>query len=810
MVAKLNLDYYVPSNDVIYSDGDIEKELLQYSKSDDYDWYHDGRWPVVYHMSHLRHNILNWFPFKPNCSILEIGAGCGALTGLLCQRAASVVAVELTKRRGEVNFQRHKHYDNLEIVICDFQSIPDDWKFDYIIVNGVLEYAAYMIESNHPYEDFLTISAEHLNDKGRILLAIENRLGLKYFSGAKEDHTGKYFSGINGYVDGEKVRTFSKEELCEQISKANLHALKFYYPYPDYKFPAEIFTDNTINSLTPSVPNYPMDMSRTQLFDERIAYQSLMKLNIMDKFSNSFLVEISSNSNETPADISYVKLSANRKVDFRICTYFDANIQRVYKRALSPRGEEHLVNMKRYGGFNYFNDRIKNIPCNKENEGLSYEFITGVSLEDTLIDAYRKGSQDEFISLIQHFRDALYADIPSQKQPSSSKFERIFGVTQCEQSLRWVSDPNVDMISGNIFIIEDNYQVIDYEWHIPCKLPQEFVLWRMLSQLVSDHALESFLTKPVINSLIGINELTEQCFLKWEACFAKEYVGVRDLSILAQDVVTLDVEKAATQILKENTLMSTLFFDTGSGFTEANYERCTAISASDGFTVTFSNETLNKAEVLRWDPLEGMACWIKIQQIETDGIISNINPINAERYLEDKGYEFFTFDPQIEIIGDFNNATFLKVHFTCDILEWTQGYQKREHELNRSRQQVEHLTIMNRQLNDEVQQYKEVVHELQNDIKEVQQDSFRIKNHLDRKLAQLSTVQMELASRQEELQDIQNNLNKTKSALYDTKNDLQKTQSNLQYITDQAQKHRFKTIIRVLMYGDITRGTSGE
>lgn len=140
-------------------------------------------------MSHLRHNILNWFPFKKNCTILEIGAGCGALTGLLCERASKVVAVELTKRRAEVNFQRHQHYDNLEIVVCDFQSIPSKWKYDYIIINGVLEYAAYMVKSSQPYEDFLKISADHMNAKGRMLLAIENRLGLKYFSGAKEDHT---------------------------------------------------------------------------------------------------------------------------------------------------------------------------------------------------------------------------------------------------------------------------------------------------------------------------------------------------------------------------------------------------------------------------------------------------------------------------------------------------------------------------------------------------------------------------------------------------------------------------------------------
>ena len=36
----------------------------------------------------------------------------------------------------------------------------------------------------------------HLKKGGRIVIAIENRLGLKYFAGCAEDHLGTYFSGI--------------------------------------------------------------------------------------------------------------------------------------------------------------------------------------------------------------------------------------------------------------------------------------------------------------------------------------------------------------------------------------------------------------------------------------------------------------------------------------------------------------------------------------------------------------------------------------------------------------------------------------
>lgn len=268
-MAKINLEYYDDKVEEMYTDGSIEEELLKYAIDKRTDWYEDGRWPVVYHMSHLRHNILNWFPFSPNSSILEIGGGCGALTGMLCEKAKRVVSIELTKKRAMINYERHKDIENLEIIVGDFQVVPQKKQFDYVIVNGVLEYAAFMFDSKHPYQDFLGISKKHLKETGKILLSIENRIGFKYFTGAREDHTGEYFSGINGYSKQEKVRTFSKSELNEEIRVAGLFPIKYFYPYPDYKFPVEIFTDDSVNSRIPTPPNYALDMTRVKLFDEK-------------------------------------------------------------------------------------------------------------------------------------------------------------------------------------------------------------------------------------------------------------------------------------------------------------------------------------------------------------------------------------------------------------------------------------------------------------------------------------------------------------------------------------------------------------
>ena len=121
--VRLNLDYY-PGED-LYSDGDIENELLQIVKTYSPDQYDEvildrKSWAVMYHLSKQRENILRWYPFKKTDKVLEIGAGCGAVTGAMLDCVQSVTAIELSKRRSLINANRHRDCDNLEIMIGNF------------------------------------------------------------------------------------------------------------------------------------------------------------------------------------------------------------------------------------------------------------------------------------------------------------------------------------------------------------------------------------------------------------------------------------------------------------------------------------------------------------------------------------------------------------------------------------------------------------------------------------------------------------------------------------------------------------------
>ncbi len=292
MSAIFNLDFYTGTD--FYSDGDIEDELLDIViKTDDYDdiLANDERWPILYHLSPIRQNIINWYPFKENASCLEIGGGCGAITGALCESLAEVKVVELSKRRSSINFERHKKYDNLEIIVGNLNDIEFDQKFDYITLNGVLEYAGAFTKTDEPYKDFLKQIKQYLKPDGKLIVAIENRYGLKYFAGAKEDHTGKDFDGITGYVGNKNVRTFGKKELETLLEESGYPQQEFYYPHPDYKMPFEIYSDDFLPSsqtLLSAAPNY--DMDRFELFNESLAYQGIIDNEQYAFFANSFFV----------------------------------------------------------------------------------------------------------------------------------------------------------------------------------------------------------------------------------------------------------------------------------------------------------------------------------------------------------------------------------------------------------------------------------------------------------------------------------------------------------------------------------------
>ncbi|MBR5739270.1 MAG: class I SAM-dependent methyltransferase [Lachnospiraceae bacterium] len=299
-IGKVLVDLTLYNGTDAYSDGDVEEEMLRIAKTarpEDFDRIVNEKkeWPITYHFSSIRRNVVDWYPVDPSMRVLEIGAGCGAVTPSFTKRAASVDAIELSKRRSLINAYRNRDCGNLTIKVGNFEDVERSLTgtYDLVTLIGVLEYAGSFISGEDPYTDMIKTALRRLSEGGRLLIAIENRLGMKYWAGAAEDHTGEFFAGIEGYPKHGGVRTFSRPELETLLRRAGAKEYTFYYPYPDYKFANMIFSDRRLpepGELKNNVNN--LDHYRMILFDESNAYDSLCASGSFPLFSNSFLIEV--------------------------------------------------------------------------------------------------------------------------------------------------------------------------------------------------------------------------------------------------------------------------------------------------------------------------------------------------------------------------------------------------------------------------------------------------------------------------------------------------------------------------------------
>lgn len=290
--VKLNYQFY--TGDDQYSDGAIEDTLLEIVKqSDSYEdvLLKENDWALLYHLSPIRENLLEWYDFGTGKSLLEIGSGCGGVTGLFCRKCDRVVAIDLSRRRSLINAYRNRNADNLEILVGNFEDIQIEEKFDYVTLIGVLEYSIYYINSESPFVDMLKRAKEYLKPGGKLIIAIENKYGIKYWAGAREDHTGNLADGLMGYPGVERVRTFSKEGLEALIKEAGLTSVEFYYPLPDYKLPLEIYSEKRLPKAYPIIGNAPnYDRERYSFFDEEKVMNELIREGKFEMFANSYLV----------------------------------------------------------------------------------------------------------------------------------------------------------------------------------------------------------------------------------------------------------------------------------------------------------------------------------------------------------------------------------------------------------------------------------------------------------------------------------------------------------------------------------------
>ena len=667
-IGKAVLDYRFYTGEDKYTDGDIEDEMLEIAKNctpGEYDGVIKEKksWPILYHFSELRENIISWFPIKKTDRVLEIGGGPGAITGALCKSAAEVTCIDLSRKRCLINAYRHKDCENLTFLVGNFQDIEPklEQKYDLITLIGVLEYAQFSIQGEDPFTEYLSRIRTHLAPGGRLVIAIENRIGLKYWAGATEDHTGLYFEGLEGYPTTDYVRTFSKPELEALLGRSGFQSMEFYYPYPDYKFPEQIYSGSWLpkkGELNHNRQN--LDRERIQLFCEERVYDSLLESGLFEQFSNSFFVtakvddaeEAVDNQEKKEAACVYARYSNERNRKFCIRTQIEQSengCRRVRKLAAYPEALAHIKGLyEKYCGLeaDFAGTRLRVNPCVIEGDTAVFPFLTGWTLEEELDALLDKKQYEAILNKIQDYF-SLFSETETQFSMTAG-FRKVFGEVFFErpQPCRRISD--VDMIFSNAVASGDGYELIDYEWTFDFPVPVRFLQYRCLHYYILGNSKRDALVHQKIYEHFGITEAECRTFAEMEYRFQAYILGTYTPVWKLYDDISEGVLPVMPLIEKERNYANAMrrvevYFDDGRGFGTWNWKK---YQVPAGAETSLRIELPKGTKALRIDPCAAKSI-VRVKNLSLKGYALHAQANGVQAPNGD--YVFDTEDPQLII-----------------------------------------------------------------------------------------------------------------------------------------------------------------
>ena len=604
-------------------------------------------WPALYHLSHLRANLTEWLPVGAQEDVLEFGSDSGQLTGGFLKKARSVVCVDKSVGRSRILALRYRDAENLEV------HAGDPWgclerlgkKFHWIIAPGVLSEAGKYFWGEEPELQALRALLGYLKPEGRLVLAADNRFGLKYWAGAAEPHTGRYFDSLEG-----TGHTCSKRDLERLLEKLEGRTYRLYYPYPERWFPMSLYSDEWLprmGELNQNLRNF--EGERMVLFDEEKVYDQLIRDGRFPEFSNAFLAVVGPDVQALP---SYVKYSNDRAERFMIRTEILQGVDGplVRKVPVHEDAKAHVREMKRWEqeleAF-YEKSGVHANRCELRDGAACFEFLHGRTLEEEL-DVLRAGKDYAGLAeKLQEYRRLLTGALGPELQPfaMSSRFAEMFGTPEFTRAYEGAPVNNLDWIFGNLMIMEDGVWVIDYEWTFPVQVPVEYLIWRAVSLYL--HGREE-LAGLGLMAQMGISKEEEEQFARMEHHFQRWLldgtvtIGEQYLSTAGR---TLELDSLLEADRQERIQV---YPDMGGGLSEADSFWIRTEPDKRG-AVRLEITLPEGTKGLRLDPAEG-CCLVKVRRLEGElGGSYALEYLHNGRELEAEGILYTTEDPQITV-----------------------------------------------------------------------------------------------------------------------------------------------------------------
>ncbi len=322
--------------------------------------------------------ILNWYSFKGDETVLFLGEKNTAVCELLQEKCGKVSCANITE-------------------------IPEKTCFDIIVLIKTIE----CIKS--PTEELKKLK-KSLKPQGKLLIATDNRLGIRFFCGDRDPYTQRNFDGVENYRRAHDVvsntqfgRCYSKNELCDILCEAEFTQYKFYSVYPNLDMPQLVYADGITPNEEISCRYFPRyNHPNTVFLEEEYLLKDLIENGMFHSMANSFLVEVTLEDDFVPIDSVTVSMERGRQKSIATIIYSDKTVE---KRMLYHEGAERLKNL-------YYNSKdlsargLNVILGDLENLSYTMPYIEGESYVSYLQKLFVVDI-NAFIIAIDNFRELL-------------------------------------------------------------------------------------------------------------------------------------------------------------------------------------------------------------------------------------------------------------------------------------------------------------------------------------------------------------------------------------------------------------------
>lgn len=367
----------------------------------------------------------------------------------------------------------------------------------YIVLAGAME------RSKNP-EGVLGILRNSLAPTGRLLLGMDNRLGIRYFCGDRDAFTERSFDSIENYArinmaDRAQLegRSYAKAEIIRMLERTGFSQYRLYSVLPELTRPQVLFAEDFLPEEELEVRIFPQyHYPDTVFLEEERLYTTLIQNGLFHTMANGYLIECSMDGSF--ANAKQITTSMERGKEHAMFTIIRRD-GRVEKKAVYEEGTRKLEQLLDNNIY-LQNHGIKMIDACVENNALVMPYVKGEPATDyfrrILCEDKKLFLQelDRFWELILQSSESVPYEAINWEQfepnwdkrkaddPNKDKWKKIaFGTELEQENLGLILKRGyIDLVSLNCFYINGDFVFYDQELWVE-NLPAKVILYRTIN-----------------------------------------------------------------------------------------------------------------------------------------------------------------------------------------------------------------------------------------------------------------------------------------------------------------------------------------